>query len=244
VSVQSLLTTLLLPPLGLILAALLGTLAAWRGRRAAGLVAAAALLVQMLFATPQVAGWLRLSLERRIPSPPATAPLAIVVLSGDVAHGRDGVDLGPLTLERMRIAASLHRDTGLPILVTGGVLSASRRVPVAELMRAGYAQDFAIAVRWVEAVAGDTRGNAQLSARMLRQDGIDSVWLVTHAWHLPRAAEAFARAGLAVHPAPVRLGPVPVWSLSNWVPNPRAALDSWYFLREWVGILVYRLHDR
>lgn len=239
-SLQALATTLLLPPIGLLLGALV--LLVWRGR-GARLLAALLLVATLAVSTPHVAGTLRLSLERTLPDTPAGEAGAIVVLSGDIAHTRDGIELGPLTLERMRAGAALHRATGLPILVTGGVPSRRSSVPVAELMRAAYAAEFGIPVRWVEPMARDTRGNAELSAILLRDTGIGRVFVVSHAWHLPRALVAFERTGLSPVAAPVRLGPAPDGSFADWVPNPRAALDTWYFLREWLGILVYRLRD-
>ncbi|MDR7510954.1 MAG: YdcF family protein [Armatimonadota bacterium] len=232
--------SLLLPPIGPMLAALV--LLVWRGRLTRAL-AGLLLLANLAFATPFAAGTLRLSLERMLPDTVADAAEAIVVLSGDIAHTRDAMDLGPLTLERMRVGATLHRATGLPILVTGGVVSRRSSVPIAELMRAAYTTDFGLAVRWVEPMARDTRENAERSAILLRAAGIERVFVVSHAWHLPRALAAFERAGLAPMPAPVRLSPAPDGSFADWVPNPRAALDSWYFLREWAGILVYRLRD-
>jgi uncharacterized SAM-binding protein YcdF (DUF218 family) len=239
-SFQGLATTLLLPPVGFLLAAL--ALLAWRGR-AVRLLIALLLLATLAVSTPYVAGTLRLSLERTLPDLPTGGAGAIVVLSGDIAHAREGIEPGPLTLERMRAGAALHRMTGLPILVTGGVVSRRSSVPVAELMRAAYTTDFGLAVRWVEPMARDTRENAERSAILLRAAGIERVFVVSHAWHLPRALAAFERAGLAPMPAPVRLSPAPDGSFADWVPNPRAALDSWYFLREWAGILVYRLRD-
>lgn len=239
-SLQALATTLLLPPIGLLLGAL--ALLVWRGR-GARLLAVLLLVAVLALSTPYVAGILRLSLERSLPDTPAGEAGAIVVLSGDIAHTLDGIELGPLTLERVRAGAALHRATGLPILVTGGVLSRRSSQPVAELMRAAYVEDFGIPVRWVEPMARDTRGNAELSAILLRDAGISRVFVVSHAWHLPRAIAAFERAGVVPVPAPVRRGPLPDGSFDAWVPSPRAALDSWYFLREWVGMLVYRLRD-
>lgn len=238
------LLSLLLPPLLLTLAAMVGALAAWRGARRGGLFAALALALQLVLAMPYTAGWLRVSLEHRLPEVGAGATAgAIVVLGGDIAHTRDGIDPGPLTLERIRAGAVLHRRTGLPLLVTGGVLSRRHGVALAELMRTAYAEEFGITVRWVEPRARDTRDNAELSAAMLREAGIGRAFVVSHAWHLPRALEAFARTGLEAVPAPVRLGPVPDGGFGDWIPGPRALLESWYCLREWAGILVYRLRD-
>lgn len=238
-SLQALATTLLLPPIGLLLGALV--LLAWRGRIARFLTALL-VLAALAVSTPYIAGTLRLSLERLLPTAVGEAE-AIVVLSGDIAHTRDGIELGPLTLERMRRGADLHRRTGLPLLVTGGRLSHRSAEPVAELMRAGYAEEFGITVRWVEPASRDTRENATFSAAVLREAGIARVFVVSHAWHLPRALAAFERSGVTPLPAPVRLGPVPDGSFADWVPTPRSGLDSWYFLREWAGILVYRLRD-
>ncbi len=239
-SLQALATTLLLPPIGLLLGALVLLVCRGRGAR---VLPALLLLAALGVSTPYAAGMLRLSLERAVPDTPPGAVGAIVVLSGDIAHAREGIEPGSLTLERMRKGAELHRATGLPILVTGGVISRRSDVPVAELVRRAYGTDFGVAVRWVEPMARDTRDNAERSARLLREAGISRVFVVSHAWHLPRALAAFERAGIAPVPAPVRLSPVPDGSFSDWIPSPRAALDSWYFLREWAGIAVYRLRD-
>jgi uncharacterized SAM-binding protein YcdF (DUF218 family) len=241
-SAQAVLTALVLPPLGLILAALALAVLAARGRRRAAALAAGALGLLLVLATPYVAGQLRHSLE--LP-PPAVAspPGAIIVLGGDAVQDRGRLEIGPLTLERVRAGARLARAHGLPILVTGGPISPQLPTPLAEAMAESYRADFGLTVAWVETAARDTAENARLSAALLHAGGIEAAYLVTHAWHLPRALEAFARAGFVVIPAPVRLEDPPAGILSDWVPNPRAALESWYVLREWAGIVVYRLRD-
>jgi uncharacterized SAM-binding protein YcdF (DUF218 family) len=99
-------------------------------------------------------------------------------------------------------------------------------------------------VRWVEPRAADTRQNALFSAALLRRQGIGAAHLVSHAWHLPRAQGAFARAGFPVHAAPVRRGGLPdATATGNWVPRPDHLAQSWYALREWAGLVVYRLRD-
>ncbi len=240
-SAQAIATALLLPPLLCVLVALLGGLCVVRRLRLAGAAIVVSCLVLLLLATPFVAGHLRASLESDLPVP-AGEPCAIVVLSGEVARAADHVEVGPLTLERMRAAAALHRRTGLPLLVTGGALGPGDP-PIAVLMARSFADDFRVPVRWVESGALDTRDNADLSAALLRREGIDTVHLVTHAWHMRRALDAFARAGLAAVPAPVRRDRVPEGLATDWVPRPDQLYVSWLALREWAGILVYRLRD-
>ncbi|HZF74382.1 MAG TPA: YdcF family protein [Acetobacteraceae bacterium] len=243
---QSILTALLLPPVGLVWPILAGALLAWRGLRAWGLVTAAAALGLLALATPLVSGWLVTSLEEEVATalPQSGAvPGAIVVLGAEVVRTRDGRrDVGPLTLERLRAGAALHRATGLPLLVTGG-LARSGEVTLAGLMAASLEADFRVPVRWREDWAADTRENAIFSAALLHSEGIGAVHLVTHAWHLPRAGAAFARAGLPFVPAPVRLAAVPSGRAEEWVPRADHLGTSWFALREWAGRLVYAVRD-
>ncbi|GGC60205.1 hypothetical protein GCM10011504_43060 [Siccirubricoccus deserti] len=244
---QSTLTSFLLPPLLLALLALAGGLLAWRGRRFGGALAVAAALLLLVLATPLCAGLLYASLEREIrpgEAVPATTavPGAIIILAGEAAWSRDAPGVGPLTLERMRAGAALHRATGLPLLVSGGPLGRGDP-PIAALMAASLAADFGVETRWQEDRSADTRQNALFSAALLRREGIGAAWLVTHAWHMPRSQEAFTRAGLPTLAAPVRLDRLPRWEAREFMPRPDRLAQSWYALREWAGRLVYALRD-
>lgn len=241
---QAVLTALVLPPFGLVLAALGLALLAWRGRRAAGVLAAVLLALLLILATPHVAGQLRASLERAADAAGGTTePAAIIVLGADVVHDRAVLEVGPLTLERVRAGARLARETRLPILVTGGRISTRVETPLGEAMARSYREDFGLAVGWIEPSARNTQENARLSAARLRESGVTTAYLVTHAWHMPRAREAFARTGFAVVPVPVRLDPAPAGEVSDWIPQPATLHMSWLYLREWAGRLVYRLRD-
>ncbi|MCG7363818.1 YdcF family protein [Roseomonas sp. ACRSG] len=246
--IQQVLTALLLPPLLLVLASLLFGVLAWRGWRPGGLWAAVAVTGVTLLATPSASGRLMASLEREVPlatprqAADGTLPGAIVILGAEMATGAGRPDIGPMTLERLRAGAALHRRTGLPVLVTGGPL-ASDAPPIAQIMARSLREDFATPVQWVESQAPDTRGNAVLSAAMLHQASIGTVYVVTHAWHLPRALEAFERAGLKAVPAPVRpaRSTEPQWS--DLLPRPDHLAESWFAMREWLGRLVYAVRD-
>lgn len=221
-------TALLLPPLGLLLVA---AAVAWRR------VAAPVGLV-LLLATPMAEGALRHSLEGAGPPAAAEEPGAIVILAaGTTAGGPDA-----LTLERLRAGAALERRTALPVLVTGGVVSPGSP-PAGTAMARSLAEDFRVGARWIEDRARDTRDNANLSAAMLREAGVTSAFVVTHGWHMARAREAFARAGLATRPAPVRPEPMPRGQLSDFLPRPDHLGGSWLALREWAGRAVYALRD-
>jgi uncharacterized SAM-binding protein YcdF (DUF218 family) len=243
--IQGTLTSLLLPPVLLVLLVLAAGLLAWRGRRGAGAVAALSAVLLLLLATPFVAGSLTHALERQsrfaLPAG-APPPGAIIVLGGEMASGAGAPEIGPLTLERLRAAAALHRRTGLPLLVTAGPV-ARGAPPLGEMMARSLREDFRVEVRWVEARARDTRDNAVLSAALLREEGVAAALLVSHAWHLARAEAAFDRIGFPVEAVPVRRERMPDGILTDWLPRPDHLARSWFAIREGAGMLVYRLRD-
>lgn len=241
---RNLLTSVLLPPLLLVLAAAAGGVLAWRR---AALPAALVLLASfgtLLLATPFASGALQHSLDlAQAATAPASPPAAIIILGAEIARGRDGApDIGPLTLERLRAGARLHRGTGLPILVTGGPQRPGDP-SLGRLMARSLSEDFGVSPEWIEEEAADTRQNAEFSAAMLRGSGIASAYLVTHGWHMARAAGAFARQAMPVIAMPLRQAPRPRLDLAALVPRPDHLADSWFALREWAGRLVYRLRD-
>ena len=237
------LPALLLPTFLLVLFALFGGAMALRGRaRAAGLLVVLACVAQLLLATPFAAAWLQASLEAGIRLPAGATPAAIVILSAEAAHGQDHLHPGPLSLERLRAGARLQRRTGLPVLVTGGLVRPGD-TSLGQILAESLREDFGIETRWIERRSRDTRENALFSAALLRADGIGTVWLVTHGWHMRRAQDAFARAGIVAVAAPVRTDTPPGLGTEDWIPRPDHLAFSWFALREWAGRLVYRWRD-
>jgi uncharacterized SAM-binding protein YcdF (DUF218 family) len=234
-------TVLLVPPVNLLFVALAGV--ALRRRR----LTLAALLALLLLALPAVSDLLMLGLEQGVePGASHPAPQAIVILGADAAP--DGAhpsqtQVGGLTLERLRGGAALARATKLPVLVTGGVVSEDG-LPIAVLMARSLAWDFAVPARWVEQDAGTTWENAAFSAPMLRRDGIDTVYVVTHAWHMRRALIAFRAAGLAAVPAPILLEHAWDPGPGSFVPRISAWARSYYAFHEWIGCAWYALRAR
>lgn len=172
---------------------------------------------------------------------PAGAGAIVVISAGWNPAGPEygGATIGALTLERLRYGASLSRRTGLPVLVSGGAPQRGQP-PLAEMMRDAL-RELGVEARWVEGRAGDTRGNARESAALLREGGVERVFLVTHAWHMPRAVAAFRAAGLEVIPAPTAFRIRPRLEPSAFWPSARALREGHWALHEWLGRAWYAL---
>lgn len=160
---------------------------------------------------------------------------AIVVLGGDFvgyAPEMGGDTVGPLTLQRLHYAARLHRDSGLPLLLTGGVIGRNNR-SLAESMAQVLDQDFNRTARWVDGSARSTRENARNSRASLQPYGIRRICLVTHGWHMVRAMRAFVEEGFDVVAAPTLCLKRPSPILRDFVPSATALSRSLVALREW-----------
>ena len=96
---------------------------------------------------------------------------------------------GPMTLQRLEYTAFLARHTGLPLLVTGGSRRFGPERALGRLMAKSLEEDFHQPVRWIEDRSLDTLENARYSHALLAKADIERILLVTHAWHLPRAAQ-------------------------------------------------------
>lgn len=238
-----LIASLILPPAGPLLLIVLGLLLLGALPIAGYGLAVLGAGSLYLLSTPAVAFALVNSLQSRFPALGQVPPDAqvIVVLGG--GRNRDADEYGGdtveyFTLERLRYAARLRQETKLPILVSGGRLYREARSE-ASLMKEALERDFKTEVKWSETQSRDTFQNATNTARLLNAQQISHVLLVTHGWHMPRAAWCFQRAGLAVTSAPTagdnRRGAYP------FVPQYRALYTASNALSEWLAVAWYRL---
>jgi uncharacterized SAM-binding protein YcdF (DUF218 family) len=109
-------------------------------------------------------------------------------------------------------------------------------------MRDSLAADFNAPPRWVEGDSLNTRENAERAQALLAADSIRRVYLVTHAWHMPRARRAFEAAGLEVVAAPTGYTPITPSPMA-WVPSGHALRNTYLAMREWLGQAWYRLNS-
>jgi uncharacterized SAM-binding protein YcdF (DUF218 family) len=230
-------------PLGIVLIVLLvALLMAWRSPLQAWRPIVAAIVLLYALSTQFVADGLLYVLEPAPRDPAADASgQAIVVLGGGTYHrapeyGGDTVKAG--TLQRLRYAARLQRVLGKPVLATGGSPEGSL-IAEAQLMKQVLQQDFQVPVQWIEQRSNNTLENGRLVYRLLKPAGIERVYLVTHAWHMPRARLAFERAGFAVIPAPTGFATRFELTILDFLPRAEALSDSTWFFHEILGIAWY-----
>ena len=232
-----------LPPGVFFLALLTGlVLANWR--RALGVsVAAVALLSLYVSCMPLVATFALHAVETgQVADDGSARGDAIVVLAGDFERG-EPPQPGALTVQRLRAGATLHRRTGLPILVSGGPVDPVA-TPAARIMKRVLTEAFAVPVAWTESESRSTWTNAARSAAILRANGISRVHLVTQRWHLPRAAYSFRAHGIAVVPAPASPPTRTTFRLRDLLPHAGAMRDVYFAAHEALGLLWYRLVHR
>ena len=105
-------------------------------------------------------------------------------------------------------------------------------------------QEFKVPVRWVEGESDNTLQNARLSYAVLKAAGIQRIYLVTHAWHMPRAVQAFQSAGFQVVPAPTAYTTRYQTDLLTFIPNAGALRDSRIFMHELIGMFWYQLKSK
>lgn len=242
--IQKILAQLLLPPANLLILGLFGALLARRHRRAGCAVIGAAGLALYLLSIPVVANRLLGALEPDAAVDLAQPAQAIVILGGGLYASTPeyaGETIDAITLERVRYGARLHRQTKLPILVTGGKLMRAQQTSEAALMALSLREDFAVPVRWAEEQAHTTEENAVLTARVLLPLGISRVYLVSHAWHMPRATRVFRAAGLTPIPAPTGFTTSFKGDIRSFIPDAKSLRKSYYAMHEAIGILWYRL---
>jgi Uncharacterized conserved protein len=138
-----------LPPTGPLLIAIAGLALAGRHPLRGRMIASVGVFLVLLLSMPATSAFLVRCLDR---SPPfeisrATDAQAIVILGGGTrpyAAEYGGATLGSITLERVRYGAQLARASGLPILVSGGLVAwsaaggaADAQCPDSRIRRAG-----------------------------------------------------------------------------------------------------------
>ena len=171
---------------------------------------------------------------------------AIVVLGG--GHYPDAPEynsdtVSQATLVRTRYGAWLHRHTGLPVLLSGGIVGTAK-VSEARLMQQVLDEEFQIRNTWTEGKSGNTLENAIFSQQFLTRKGINKIYLVTHAWHMHRSIASFQQTGLEVIPAPTGFTTSSYLAkgIHAFIPRSSALFDTNKALHEYIGKFWYQIN--
>lgn len=163
---------------------------------------------------------------------------AIVVLGGGLRDSQElfgKLAITAIPLERMRYAAYLHKETGLPVMVTG---SSPNGTSEARVMAKELQMFFNTETKWLEEKAKTTKENAIFSREILEKESINKIILVTNQWHMKRAEMLFKQQGFEVMPASVGTGDTPDHYKLNYmyfIPQAGAMNSNMLALKEWIG---------
>ncbi len=173
--------------------------------------------------------------------------VAIVVLGGGRRKGAiespqyQNQDLSPASLERLRMGARLARASKLPILLTGGAPDRTTELdlPEAEVMAQILEKEFHLSAKWLETKSQTTQENAEFSAAILKREGVQTICLVTHFWHMPRAQKIFEQYGLKVIPVPNGFRSAHKFNPTDFYPT--SITETRQIWHELIGVIWYRL---
>jgi len=245
--IANLVSAFFLPPLGLITLCVAGYFLRKKWPKFGMALSAVSLLILVAISTPAGALLLVRPLEKLnapLVSSRNTGAQAIVVLGGGQlvdAPEYSGLSVPTaITLIRLRYAAKLYIDTGLPILVTGGAPTGAPQSEAAQMARV-LREDFSTPVKWLEEASNDTAQNAQYSARILQPVGVQKILLVTDAMHMARAKSIFVRNGFDVVAAPTQFLGRGGISPFGFIPGGFALYYASFAMHEWLGLAWYWL---
>ncbi len=255
---KPLVATLLLPPVPMLVLVLMGTRLLFSRRWLGWTLVLAGVFSLWLSCTTALSRALTLSVLKPAPALNEAAVrtlarrphTAIVVLGGGrrtSAPEYGTTTLNPRSVERLRYGVWLSRESGLPLLFSGGLGRDEGSGPTeAELAARIAEREFKLPLRWVEAQSRDTHENALRSVALLKSQGIDHIVLVTHAYHLPRALRNFEQAAarpdtgsrITFTPAPVARPVLGPWKPNDWLPTLRGFEENHLALHELLGLLA------
>ena len=247
-------TALLLPPVPFLVLMLVGARLMFRRRLLAWFIVLLSVVGLWLMCTSAVGGMLIKGLtlpppalvEADITSLKRAPRTAIVVLGGgrQVLAPEYGIStLNARSVERLRYGLWLSRETGLPVGFSGGVGHGARLGPSEAEIAARIAErEFNRPLRWTESESRDTRENALRTVALLREQGVETIVLVSHDYHMRRALRNFQRAAegskLKIIAAPMGLPMPGRMSAAQWLPGSDGYQDTRLALHEWLGYLV------
>jgi uncharacterized SAM-binding protein YcdF (DUF218 family) len=188
--------------------------------------------------------------QKLVASQQAHTPQAIIVLGGDTRMGAIDApedyqeqDVSAGSMERLRYGARLAKVTQLSVLLTGGAPDSvdKKDIPEAVLMSKVLQDELGIQSKWIELGSNTTQENARQSSKLLKQEGIQIIYLVTHFWHMPRAKAIFEKEGFHVVEAPMGFYQKKNFTPLDFYPSSEGFQRTRWIFHEILGSLWYGL---
>ena len=174
--------------------------------------------------------------------------VVIVVLGGGreaMAPEYGGSNLRDMSLQRLHYGVWLSRQTGAPLMFSGGVGHGdSVGTSEAEAAARIAERDYGRPLTWSEGESRDTRENAARSVALLKSAGVTDLVIVTHGFHMPRAVRAFQAAAqraelpMRVWAAPMGLAQPTEREVLRWLPSNEGFRKVRLVLHELGGLLL------
>lgn len=221
---QELIKLWIIPPAVNCIVLLAGLLILNRLKSTGRVLIGVSLISLFLLSTDYIASALEVSIQEHPALVLADLPpeqLQTIVVAGASHHDRAD-EYGystpsSVSLVRLHYTANLHRQTGFPVMFTGGQMG---QVIHSEVLARSFSDEYKIDAHWIETKSRSTDENAKYSAEILLPLGRKSVLLVTHSYHMKRAVKSFQNAGFVVTPAPTMLShKLDINNWRYWIPG-------------------------
>ncbi len=237
---SKLFTAFFLPP-GIFIIALL--IAGLLAKRFKGLFIALAALFYLLSIKP-VANFLLAPLETPY-KVPDTGAAAVVVLGGG-SNPNGIIKAYPDAFKREFYGFYLAKEKGLPLIFSGGGI---KKITEADNAKSDFnliqsLSDANLTI-YYENKSLNTKQNAQFTAKLFDKLKLPKkIYLVTSAYHIPRAVHYFQKEGFSVIPKAVNYKTERNLTFFDYLPNMRSLGDSYLAIHEYFGLLKQILSSR
>lgn len=244
------LTAVVMPPASLLILIVLGCLLIKANAKLARRVILGSAATLWLMSTNMFSVWLHNQVVSEYPTVSAVllkekSVHAVVVLGAGIVTGLPGGDqqMSRTSLERMRLGVQLARQSGLPLVFSGGSGWGAKDISVseAEVAEAVLLNSFDMRLNYKESSSRDTQENAANSWALLSKQGITKIALVTHTTHMSRASLEFKGVGFEVVEAAVGQPTMGSETLLGWLPVASNLELSQTVLRELLAKLVQKI---
>ncbi len=196
-----------------------------------------------IISTPLAGDFLKNTLAIHPTENSTTPPVAIFVLAGGYLAGATSDEdvLGAESQRRVLHAVGIWRCYPDAILVFSGTLGMLRPERVTQLMAdVAMCQGVPRSAILFESRSINTREHPIEALKLPGVSPATSIGVVTSDWHIRRAEQEFRRYFQQVHTYP--LSPLRgTQGLKSFIPTAESLDDNTTLLREWVGILWYKI---